>query len=80
MDAYVFDTNEDLGGARFVQALNPDTGRYVKVDRLRGKIVAYRQDEGPYKNLPIVEGKKKTVQAGQNDETLSQFRGNQLKL
>jgi hypothetical protein len=36
-----------------VQVKNPKSGRYVKVDRSAGKILAYKKSEGPYKNVPI---------------------------
>lgn len=37
----------------YVQLKNPRTGRYVKIDRTRGWIVAYKKSDGPYKNIPI---------------------------
>lgn len=37
----------------YVQLKNPRTGRYVKIDRTRGLIVASKKSDGPYKNIPI---------------------------
>ena len=37
----------------YVQLKNPRTGRYVKIDRTEGQIVAHKKSEGPYKNIPI---------------------------
>jgi len=44
-----------------VQVKNPKTGRYVKIDRSKGKIVAHKSSKGPYKNVPVArkKGKKK---------------------
>jgi hypothetical protein len=44
----------------FVQLLNPKSKYYVKVDRKLGRIVGYKKDGKPYKNVPIVypEAKK----------------------
>ena len=36
-----------------VQIKNPKSGRYVKIDRANGKILAHKKSEGPYKNVPI---------------------------
>ncbi len=36
-----------------VQVRNPRTGKYVKIDRSEGKILAHKKSEGPYKNVPI---------------------------
>jgi len=36
-----------------VQVKNPKTGRYVKIDRSKGKIVDHKKTKGPYKNVPI---------------------------
>ena len=43
---------------RFVQVKNPKTGKYVKIDRLKGNIISHKKSEGPYKGIRIV-GKKK---------------------
>jgi hypothetical protein len=39
---------------RYVQACNPITKRYVKIDRLRGAIVSHKSTKGAYKNIEIV--------------------------
>jgi hypothetical protein len=36
-----------------VQVKNPRSGKYVKIDRSRGKIIAHKKSDGPYKNVPI---------------------------
>lgn len=36
-----------------VQVKNPKTGRYVKIDRGKGKIVAHKKSSGPYKGVPV---------------------------
>lgn len=41
-----------------VQVLNPRTGRYVKIDRSIGRIIAHKKTPGPYKNVPIARKKK----------------------
>lgn len=37
-----------------VQVRNPVTGRYVKIDKARGSIVAHKKTDGPYKGIRIV--------------------------
>ncbi len=44
--------------AKRVQVKNPRTGKYVKIDPSKGKIVSHKKSEGPYKGIRIV-GKKK---------------------
>ena len=39
---------------RYIQAKNPITGKYVKLDRGKGKIVSHKKSEGPYKNINII--------------------------
>ncbi len=36
-----------------VQIKNPQSGRYVKVDRSAGKIISHKRTVGPYKGVPI---------------------------
>jgi hypothetical protein len=36
-----------------VQVKNPRTGHYVKIDRGKGRIIAHKKSEGPYKGVPI---------------------------
>ncbi len=38
---------------RVVQVKNPKTGKYVKIDREKGKIVAHKKSSGPYKNIAV---------------------------
>lgn len=42
-----------------VQTKNPVTGRYVKIDREEGRIVAHKKSEGPYKGVPISRKSKR---------------------
>jgi len=44
--------------ARFAQLRNPKTGRYVKVDRERGVIIAHKRTKGPYKGVPIARRRR----------------------
>jgi hypothetical protein len=41
-----------------VQVKNPRTGRYVKIDRSAGKIVAHKKSPGRYKDVPVAKKKK----------------------
>ncbi len=41
-----------------VQVRNPKTGRYVKIDRARGRIIAHKKSEGPYKGIPIARSRR----------------------
>ncbi|MFY0653968.1 MAG: hypothetical protein JXQ96_18145 [Cyclobacteriaceae bacterium] len=38
---------------RIVQVKNPKTGKYVKIDRDKGKIVAHKKSTGPYKGVAV---------------------------
>jgi len=40
-----------------VQIKNPKSGKYVKIDRSKGKIISYKKTKGPYKNILIVGAK-----------------------
>lgn len=42
-----------------VQALNPVTKRYVKIDTSTGRIVDHKKTAGPYKGVREVTAKKK---------------------
>lgn len=42
-----------------VQAKNPVTGRYVKIDTATGRIVDQKKTPGPYKGVREVTRKKK---------------------
>ena len=42
---------------RYVQACNPITKRFVKIDRQTGSIVSHKKTGGPYKNIKI-KGKR----------------------
>lgn len=41
-----------------VQTKNPRTGKYVKIDRDKGRIISTKKSEGPYKGVPIIRKKK----------------------
>jgi len=36
---------------RVVQVFNPATGRWVKIDREVGRIIAHKKSYGPFKNI-----------------------------
>jgi hypothetical protein len=40
-----------------VQVKNPRTGRYVKIDRSAGRIVAHKKSPGRYQNVPVARKK-----------------------
>jgi hypothetical protein len=42
-----------------VQTKNPATGRYVKIDRSAGRIIAHKKTGGPYKGVPVSRKGKK---------------------
>lgn len=42
-----------------VQIKNPKTGRYVKIDRSKGRILSHKKSEGPYKGVPVARPRKK---------------------
>lgn len=39
---------------KIVQTKNPRTGKYVKIDRSKGKILSNKKSPGPYKGVPVV--------------------------
>ena len=41
-----------------IQVKNPRSGKYVKIDRSRGRIISHKKSEGPYKNVPVARKKK----------------------
>jgi len=41
-----------------VQTKNPRTGKYVKIDREKGKILSNKKSKGPYKGVPVIRKKK----------------------
>ncbi len=41
-----------------VQMQNPRTERYVKVDRVHGRILSTKKTKGPYKNIQILKSRK----------------------
>lgn len=47
------------GKSDIVQVKNPRTGRYVKIDRAKGKIISHKKSEGKYKNVPVARKNKK---------------------
>jgi hypothetical protein len=40
-----------------VQVKNPRSGKYVKIDRAKGKILDHKKSDGPYKNVPVARKK-----------------------
>jgi hypothetical protein len=47
------DTKRDV-----VQLKNPRSGRYIKIDRSAGQIIAHKKSDGPYKDVPVARKKK----------------------
>ncbi|HTO14562.1 MAG TPA: hypothetical protein VLZ83_02275 [Edaphocola sp.] len=47
-----------MANKNIVQTKNPRTGKYVKIDREKGKIVSNKKSEGPYKGVPVIRKKK----------------------
>ena len=45
--------------ADVVQVKNPRSGKYVKIDRTAGKIIAHKKSDGPYKNVPVARNRSK---------------------
>lgn len=42
-----------------VQLLNPRLNRYVKIDRVNGKILKVKKSKGPFKGIQIIRRQKK---------------------
>ena len=42
-----------------VQIKNPKSGRYVKIDRSKGRIISHKKSGGPYKDVPVARKRKK---------------------
>lgn len=40
------------------QTKNPRSGKYVKIDRDKGKVISTKKTDGPYKGIPIIRKKK----------------------
>ncbi|MCK4464083.1 MAG: hypothetical protein KAU83_00090, partial [Bacteroidales bacterium] len=45
--------------SKIVQTKNPRTGKYVKIDRSKGKILTTKKSTGPFKGVPIIRKKSK---------------------
>jgi hypothetical protein len=45
--------------ADVVQVKNPRSGKYVKIDRTHGKIIAHKKTSGPYKGVPVARKRSK---------------------
>ena len=52
------ESGDEVPKKRYVQVYNPLTGRWVKIDRETGRVVAHKKSPKPYKNVP--KYKKKT--------------------
>lgn len=50
-------TSKKKSGSDIVQVKNPRSGKYVKIDRAKGKILDHKKSEGPYKNVPVARKK-----------------------
>lgn len=44
---------------KIVQVKNPKTGKYVKIDREKGQILAHKKSTGPFKNVAVVRKRGK---------------------
>lgn len=42
-----------------LQALDPVTGRYVKIEKATGRILSQKKSPGPHKNIKIITNKNK---------------------
>lgn len=52
-----------------VQLLNPRINRYVKVDRVNGKILKVKKTKGPFKGIQIIKRhESKERQAGKSQQ------------
>ncbi len=40
-----------------VQTKNPRTGKYVKINRNKGKVISTKKTDGPYKGVPVLRKK-----------------------
>ena len=40
------------------QTNNPRPGKYVKIDRDKGRILKTKKSDGPYKGVPVIRKKK----------------------
>ena len=49
----IFKEKPKLRDERFVQLRNPKTKKYVKIDKVKGLIVAHKKTRGPYKGIRI---------------------------
>jgi hypothetical protein len=47
-----------MGKKGIVQTKNPRTGKYVKIDRDKGKVISTKNSTGPYKGVPVIRKKK----------------------
>lgn len=47
-----------MAKARFVQLKNPRSGHYIKIDRKLGKVLEYKDSDGPYEGIPIARRKR----------------------
>jgi len=41
-----------------VQTRNPRTGKYIKIDRSRGRIISVKKSIGPYRSIPILRKRR----------------------
>lgn len=43
-----------------VQVKNPRTGRYVKIDRSKGRILGHKKSPGKYANIPVARKRRES--------------------
>lgn len=64
--------------AVIVQTKNPRINRYVKIDRVNGKILGTKKTSGPYKNIQIIRRKKETYGNRRTDQKAKGINSDQI--
>ena len=41
-----------------LQTKNPKSGKYIKIDINKGKIIAHKKSKGPYKGIKIISARE----------------------
>ena len=54
-DGRLSSKTKTVAGSALSQAKNPRNGRYVKIDKTSGTIIAHKKSNGAYKGIPIAE-------------------------
>jgi hypothetical protein len=48
-----------MTNTNIIQVKNPKTGRYVKIDRNRGRILSHKKSPGTYQDVPVARKSNK---------------------